>query len=140
MRVLELENVTKTYVQTRRRVEAVRGVSLQVEPGEMLVLLGPSGSGKSTMLHLLGGLDTPTSGRVLFHGPDLQALGGVEGISVQDIAATVRTAPPPAAWPPAPLRKSWLAEPLGMHSACPRMYPWPADTTGLRSLHCAAAN
>jgi len=69
--MLELRDVTKTYVQTRRRVEAVRGVSLSVEPGEMLVLLGPSGSGKSTLLHLLGGLDTPTTGRVLFHGRDL---------------------------------------------------------------------
>jgi len=72
--MLELQDVTKTYVQTRRRVEAVRGVSLRVDPGEMLVLLGPSGSGKSTMLHLLGGLDTPTSGRVLFHGDDLGSL------------------------------------------------------------------
>jgi putative ABC transport system ATP-binding protein len=72
--MLELRDVTKTYVQTRRRVEAVRGVSLTVEPGEMLVLLGPSGSGKSTLLHLLGGLDTPTTGQVLFHGQDVGAL------------------------------------------------------------------
>ena len=74
MLVLELVNVTKTYVQARRRVEAVRGVSLSVEPGELLVLLGPSGSGKSTLLHLLGGLDAPTTGQVLFHGEDLSGV------------------------------------------------------------------
>ena len=72
--MLELQDVTKTYVQTRRRVEAVRGISLRVEPGEMLVLLGASGSGKSTLLHLLGGLDRPTTGRVLFRGDDLGTL------------------------------------------------------------------
>jgi putative ABC transport system ATP-binding protein len=69
--VLELRDATKVYRQGRREVHAVRGVSLRVEPGEVVVLLGPSGSGKSTVLHLLGGLDRPTSGAVLFDGRDL---------------------------------------------------------------------
>jgi len=52
-------------------VRALRGVDLTIRDGEMVVLLGPSGSGKSTLLNILGGLDSPTAGQVLFHGTDL---------------------------------------------------------------------
>lgn len=78
MALLELTEVAKSYRQGRREVHAVRGVSLAVEAGEMVVLLGPSGSGKSTLLHLLGGLDRPTSGSVRFEGRDLAALSDDE--------------------------------------------------------------
>ncbi|MGE3804441.1 MAG: ABC transporter ATP-binding protein [Gemmataceae bacterium] len=74
----ELDNVTKVYHTGKRLVEAVRGVSLRVCAGEFVSIMGPSGSGKSTLLHLLGALDTPTTGRVLFHGKDLQAMSDRE--------------------------------------------------------------
>jgi putative ABC transport system ATP-binding protein len=72
--MMELLEVTKVYQQGRRSVQAVRGVNLRVMPGEFVSIMGPSGSGKSTLLHLMGGLDTPTTGKALFQGQDLQAL------------------------------------------------------------------
>src|SRR5215470_14425052 len=76
--MMELVEVTKVYQQGRRTVEALRGVSLRVEAGEFVSIMGPSGSGKSTLMHLMGGLDTPTSGRVLFQGQDLQQMSDRE--------------------------------------------------------------
>jgi putative ABC transport system ATP-binding protein len=75
---LELQQVTKVYQQGRRCVQAVRGVDLRIGPGEFVAIMGPSGSGKSTLMHLLGALDTPTSGRALFAGKDLSKLSDRE--------------------------------------------------------------
>jgi putative ABC transport system ATP-binding protein len=72
--MMELVEVTKVYNTGRTPVYAVRGVSLTIAAGEFVSIMGPSGSGKSTLMHLLGALDTPTSGRALFQGRDLQAL------------------------------------------------------------------
>lgn len=72
--VYEVRHLTKTYPMGELSVHALRGVDATVAPGEFLVLLGPSGSGKSTLLNILGGLDRPTSGQVLYRGQDLTAL------------------------------------------------------------------
>ena len=72
--ILEARDVTKVYELGRATVEALRGVSLSVAPGEFVALMGPSGSGKSTLLQLLGGLDRPSTGSVVFEGRDISAL------------------------------------------------------------------
>ncbi len=66
--------LTKVYRTGAVEVQALRGVDLELPPGEMSVLLGPSGSGKSTLLNILGGLDSATSGRVWFHDLELTGL------------------------------------------------------------------
>jgi putative ABC transport system ATP-binding protein len=76
--MLELRDVTKHYPQGRRLVKALGGVSLRVEAGEFMSIMGPSGSGKSTLMHLLGALDTPTSGEVFFQGRALHSLSDKE--------------------------------------------------------------
>jgi putative ABC transport system ATP-binding protein len=72
--MLELQNVTKIYQQGRRFVQAVAGVGLRIGSGEFVSIMGPSGSGKSTLMHLLGALDTPTTGQALFDGKDLSKM------------------------------------------------------------------
>jgi putative ABC transport system ATP-binding protein len=72
--ILEAREVTKVYELGRTTVEALRGVTLSVAPGEFVALMGPSGSGKSTLLQLLGGLDRPTSGSIVFESRDISAL------------------------------------------------------------------
>ncbi|MEM3578406.1 MAG: ABC transporter ATP-binding protein [Candidatus Bathyarchaeia archaeon] len=67
-------NLKKTYLLGKVPVEALRGVNLKVEKGELLAVLGPSGSGKSTLLNLLGALDKPTDGTVLIDGVDISKL------------------------------------------------------------------
>ncbi|MGQ9761863.1 MAG: ABC transporter ATP-binding protein [Thermogutta sp.] len=71
---LQMRDVTKVFPTGDVVVEALRDVSLDIYPREFLVVLGPSGSGKSTLLNLLGGLDTPTEGKVLFKGRNLAEL------------------------------------------------------------------
>lgn len=73
--ILVAEEVTKTYRIGKRELLVLKGIDLIVKEGEIVVLVGPSGAGKSTLLHILGALDTPTSGRVLLAGKDLSILG-----------------------------------------------------------------
>ena len=72
--ILEARDLTKRYQLGETAVEALRGVSLAVRAGEFVALMGPSGSGKSTLLQLLGGLDQPTTGEVVFEGQDISRL------------------------------------------------------------------
>jgi putative ABC transport system ATP-binding protein len=74
MVVLEARNVGKVFGRGEVQVTALAGVSLEIRGGEFLAIVGPSGSGKSTLLHLLGGLDSPTSGEVLLEGRALSSL------------------------------------------------------------------
>jgi putative ABC transport system ATP-binding protein len=73
-RLIELRDVTKTYALGHEAVRALRGVSLTVDAGEFVALIGPSGSGKSTLMHLIGLLDRPTAGSYLFEGEDVSTL------------------------------------------------------------------
>src|SRR5262245_19880915 len=72
--VLEAKHVRKAFGEGEAAVEALRGVDLGVQAGEMLAIMGRSGSGKSTLLTLLGGVDVPTEGQILLEGTDLASL------------------------------------------------------------------
>ena len=76
--VLEAQRVSKSYRMGELEVHALSEVSFALQSGELVVLLGASGSGKSTLLNILGGLDTPSSGRVLYRGRDLSNAGEAE--------------------------------------------------------------
>ena len=78
--VLELRDVRKAYPGG---VEALRGVSLRIDRGELTAIVGPSGSGKSTLLHLMGTLDRPSSGRIAVEGRDVSSAGDDELAAVR---------------------------------------------------------
>src|SRR5580704_2133001 len=84
MPILEIDRAGRVFGSGDARVVALDDVSLRVERGEFVAIMGPSGSGKSTLLHLAGGLDRPTSGRVLLNGGDLA------GLSAADLSLTLR--------------------------------------------------
>ena len=73
MEILRVENLTKVYGKGENEVRALDGVSFSVEKGAFVAVIGPSGSGKSTMLHILGGVDRPTGGKVFMDGKDVYA-------------------------------------------------------------------
>lgn len=74
MKILDVKNLSKVYGKGDTMVKALDNVSFSVEQGEFVAIIGPSGSGKSTMLHILGGVDTPTSGNVIINNTDISTL------------------------------------------------------------------
>lgn len=72
--MIEINNIKKTYINGDNETQALRGVSFTIKDGEFLAIMGPSGSGKSTLMHILGALDTPTSGTYKLDGKDVSKL------------------------------------------------------------------
>ena len=85
--LLELKNIEKTYdtPSGKAPVTVLNNISLQVEQGEAIAVVGPSGSGKSTLLNIIGALDKPTSGSVNFHGKNLAAMNENELANIRNI-------------------------------------------------------
>ncbi len=78
MSILSIKNINKVYGKDNREVHALNNVSLQVNKGEFIAIIGTSGSGKSTLMHLIGGVDTPTSGSIVVDGQDISTLSEKE--------------------------------------------------------------
>ena len=74
MEILSVEHLTKVYGSGENQVKALDDVSIAVEEGEFVAIVGASGSGKSTLLHMIGGVDQPTGGRVIINGTDILSL------------------------------------------------------------------
>ncbi|MDH3652903.1 MAG: ABC transporter ATP-binding protein [Myxococcales bacterium] len=73
--LVSVQNVTKTFQHEGRSLQVLKGIDLDIGSGEMVTIVGPSGAGKSTLLHLIGTLDLPTEGRILYGGQDVTRLG-----------------------------------------------------------------
>jgi putative ABC transport system ATP-binding protein len=74
MLILEAKNITKSYQVGDQQIDALRGVSIQINEGDYASILGKSGSGKSTLMHIIGLLDSPTSGKIILNGEDISKL------------------------------------------------------------------
>ena len=76
--LLQVQNLKRSYTRGEQQVNALGGVSLEIQAGQFVSIMGPSGSGKSTLLHLMGGLDRPTSGSVILNGESIDQLNDNE--------------------------------------------------------------
>ncbi|MEN8265122.1 MAG: ATP-binding cassette domain-containing protein, partial [Nitrospirota bacterium] len=75
MSLIKAENVSKTYISGEIEIEALKGLSFEIEPASFISFVGPSGSGKTTLLNLIGCLDAPTAGALKVSGMDVSHLG-----------------------------------------------------------------
>lgn len=96
--MVELVDVERKYVMGETEVRALRGLSLKIDEGEFVAVVGPSGSGKSTLMHLIGALDVPDEGRVLLDGKDISEyteseLAGIRGEKVGFVFQTFNLIP-----------------------------------------------
>jgi len=82
--VIQLKDVTKTYTIGSVEYQALKGISFDIKEGEMIAIIGPSGSGKSTTMHILGGLDTRTTGQYLLNGKDVSKLSDDELAAIRN--------------------------------------------------------
>jgi len=76
--LVSVQHVSKAFEHEGRSLEVLKGIDLEIASGEMVTIVGPSGAGKSTLLHLVGTLDLPTEGRILYDGTDVTRLGSSE--------------------------------------------------------------
>jgi len=76
--LLQAKNIHKIYNDSKKAIHVLRGVDLNIDKAKFVAIVGPSGAGKSTLLHILGGLDSPTEGRVIFEQKDIYALSDLE--------------------------------------------------------------
>jgi putative ABC transport system ATP-binding protein len=81
--IVKTENLTKSYKVGKIDVPALKGVSIDIEEGEFVAIMGPSGCGKSTLLHLLGGLLSPTSGKIIIDGEDLSKVSDADRTDIR---------------------------------------------------------
>lgn len=91
--VIEVKGLWKSYGKGEAKVDALKGINLNIKQGEFTSLLGPSGSGKSTLLHILGAMDKPTGGQVLVNGTDIGTLSDskLNNIRLKDIGFIFQT-------------------------------------------------